>query len=132
MSARANCDVCDERPGVRTIIVCGIETNVCGPCGGDEDEYDEQNSPPDECEHRVGFDETCERCDEYERDCERAFGPIVLPAPVTTAPGAVRRIAYCRVCNKQIAAETAAENGGNCHAHAVIDTRWRASDDYRR
>lgn len=40
---RANCDCCDERPGVRTMIVCGIETNVCGPCSGDdENAYDDQ------------------------------------------------------------------------------------------
>lgn len=39
---RANCDCCDERPGVRTMIVCGIETNVCGPCSGDDDDqYDD-------------------------------------------------------------------------------------------
>lgn len=50
---------------------------------------------------------------------------------VTTSPGAVRHIAYCRVCNAQISAETAAANGGNCHAHAPMDTRWNKSDDYR-
>ena len=50
---------------------------------------------------------------------------------VTTAPGAVRRIAYCRECNRQISAETAAANGGCCNAHAVMGTRWTRSDDYR-
>lgn len=52
-------------------------------------------------------------------------------AVITVAPGAVRLIAYCRECGKQISAETAAENGGCCHAHAVSDTRWSKSDDYR-
>lgn len=53
---------------------------------------------------------------------------------VTTAPGALVRIAYCRVCQRQISAETAAANGGNCHAHAheAVGARWNASDDYRR
>lgn len=59
---------------------------------------------------------------------------IVIAPPVTTAPGALRRIAYCRVCDRKISAETATANGGNCHAHAhsAIGVRWAASDDYRR
>lgn len=56
---------------------------------------------------------------------------VVAPPDVTIAPGAVRRIAYCRVCSAQISAETAAANGGNCHAHAPVDTRWNKSDDWR-
>lgn len=55
-----------------------------------------------------------------------------LPA-LTVAPGAVRHIAYCRTCGKQISAETARENGGHCHAHAnaAVGVRWSRSDDYR-
>lgn len=37
---RAPCDCCGKRPGVRTVMAYGIETNVCGPCGGDEDEQE--------------------------------------------------------------------------------------------
>ena len=33
----AKCDVCSERPGIRTVYPHGIETLVCGPCGGDPD-----------------------------------------------------------------------------------------------
>lgn len=52
-------------------------------------------------------------------------------AVITVAPGAVRRIAYCRTCGKQISADTAAENDGKCHMHAAASARWTASDDYR-
>lgn len=38
---RADCDCCGQRPGVRTVFACGIETNVCGPCGGDCDELED-------------------------------------------------------------------------------------------
>ena len=29
---RANCDVCDKRPGTHRVIVTGIETWVCDTC----------------------------------------------------------------------------------------------------
>jgi Zn-finger nucleic acid-binding protein len=35
MSA-ANCDVCDSRPGVRSVLAYGIETWVCDLCSGVE------------------------------------------------------------------------------------------------
>lgn len=34
----AKCDVCNDRPGVRTLYPYGIQTWVCGKCSGDEDE----------------------------------------------------------------------------------------------
>lgn len=62
---RANCDCCDERPGVRTTFVCGIETNVCGPCGGDDgDPYDDD--PRERSFEEVMEDETG----------KPAFGPL--------------------------------------------------------
>jgi hypothetical protein len=34
----ANCDICDERPGTHTIIVCQTETWICDSCCGRDDE----------------------------------------------------------------------------------------------
>lgn len=34
----STCDVCCERPGIRTVIVCQIETWVCDECSGNADE----------------------------------------------------------------------------------------------
>lgn len=50
----ANCDVCDKRPGNRTVLVTGIETWVCDVCSGAE-------SPQEDSEvlllvKRVGID----------------------------------------------------------------------------
>lgn len=35
---RALCDVCNERPGVRTVWTCGLETWACGKCLGDDED----------------------------------------------------------------------------------------------
>ena len=32
------CDLCNERPYVRKVLVVGIETLVCAKCGGTEEE----------------------------------------------------------------------------------------------
>lgn len=50
---------------------------------------------------------------------EITFGECVRGLPPS-------RIAYCRVCQRQISAETAAANGGNCnaHAHEAVGARW--------
>jgi hypothetical protein len=43
MEAAANCDVCDQRPGIRSITAYGIETWTCAAClGEDEPQSDEQ------------------------------------------------------------------------------------------
>lgn len=34
----ALCDICDERPGTVSLIVCGLETWVCDRCRGSEEE----------------------------------------------------------------------------------------------
>lgn len=54
-----------------------------------------------------------------------------LASALTT--NTTRAIAYCRTCSREISAQTAAENGGNCnaHAHEAVGVRWQASDDWR-
>lgn len=37
----ALCDCCDERPGTRMIVACGIETWVCDVCSGSEEDTEE-------------------------------------------------------------------------------------------
>jgi hypothetical protein len=43
MEAAANCDVCDQRPGIRSITAYGIETWACVAClGEDEPQSDDE------------------------------------------------------------------------------------------
>jgi hypothetical protein len=62
-----NCDRCGERPGKRTIIVCGTDTLVCDHCSGiSEPEYPcyacgEESTH--EIIHRGAPLDVCDRCD---------------------------------------------------------------------
>jgi hypothetical protein len=62
----------------------GYDGAVDQPGGYDDSDFDEDVEQDDErepepvraCEHGQPFDDgPCERCEEYARDCERAFGP---------------------------------------------------------
>jgi hypothetical protein len=63
----AKCDVCDERPGIRTVWPMGVETLVCGPCGGDPEPqypcYACGEESTHEIIHRGSPLDCCDECD---------------------------------------------------------------------